>query len=320
MRLRHILMPVMVSLGLALGCASIPDPWEDRPGPRVLTSFVPIWCFAKNVAGDDAQVRIVATERGPHHFDPSPRDVLVAKRADLFLINGLMLDDPIAKRMKKGAGNSNLKICPIGEAIPESQLREGGCNCAKEGHDHDHESHGKYDPHVWLGIPEAIKMVERIRDELKEVDPSHAAGYDARATAYIGKLNALAEEGRAMLKSKTDRRMLTFHDSLFYFARTFDLTIVDSIQVAPGIDPGDKKLEELINVCTKEKVRFISVEPQYPANTHAKLILNALKKQKIDAQFIEIDPLETARPADLTPDMYETRMRANLKNLADALP
>src|SRR5262245_54921262 len=62
---------------------------EDRSGPRVLTSFAPIHCIALNVAGDDAVVLPLMTDRGPHGFTGGARDARKLKGADLFLINGL---------------------------------------------------------------------------------------------------------------------------------------------------------------------------------------------------------------------------------------
>src|SRR5262249_27543396 len=90
---------------LAPGCAGPADPWPEKPGPRVLTSFVPLYCFALNVAGDDATVLCAMTDTGPHHFDPSPQNAVALRRADLFLINGLDLDNDIAKKMVKSSHN-----------------------------------------------------------------------------------------------------------------------------------------------------------------------------------------------------------------------
>ena len=116
-----------------------------------------------------------------------------------------------------------------------------------------------------------------------------------------------------------ERKLLTFHDSLQYFARAFDLEIVGAIETAPGAEPDAKTLSDLIKTCNEKKVRHIAVEPQYDANTSAKVILRELKNKKIEAEFITLDPLETAPAADLNVDFYEKRMRENLKNLADRL-
>jgi ABC-type Zn uptake system ZnuABC Zn-binding protein ZnuA len=298
-------------LGL-LGCRNSPSVWDGKPGKHVLTSFAPLSCFAQNVAGDDATVMCVMTNRGPHGFDPGPSDALMLQGADIFFINGLDLDEKISERLKEGAGNPKLKIVECAEAIPESRLRHDG--------DADSHGHGRLDPHVWLGIPEAIIMVEKIRDELKDIDAPHAAGYESRANEYIERLKNLQNEGVAALKNKKDRKLVTFHDSLFYFARTFNLELVDSIEISPGTEPSKAKMGRVVEACEKNNVRLITVEPQYPMNSSARTILTELKSKGINAEFVEIDPLETARPEDsrpedLTRDFFENRMRQNLQQL-----
>jgi zinc transport system substrate-binding protein len=307
------------SLLMLAGCTRQAVPWDGKPGKHVLTSFTPLYCFAQNVAGDDATVMCVMTNRGPHHFDSRPSDALLVKHADIFFINGLELDEQIAEKLKDGSGNSSLKIVETAEAIPEKELLHSGEEHGEEDHrGHDHH-HGKFDPHVWLGVPEAIVVVGKIRDELKELDPAHAAGYESRAAGYINRLKQIQAEGLALLKDKKERKMVSFHESLGYFARTFGLEITDFIEIAPGAEPSRKKLAQVVESCKKNGVRLIAVEPQYPTNTSANAILTELRSQGIDAQFVEIDPLETARPEDLTPTYYEDRMRANLKQLAEKM-
>ena len=104
-----------------------------------------------------------------------------------------------------------------------------------------------------------------------------------------------------------------------FIARTFKLEIVDSIEAAPGSEPDAKKLEELIATAKQKNVRVIAVEPQYDSNTSAKVILNALKRAGIDAEFAVVDPLETARADELNAEYYERKMRENVRNLADKL-
>jgi zinc transport system substrate-binding protein len=242
------------------------------------------------------------------------------RRADLMVINGLGLDNSMARKLMRASRNRGLKLVEAGAAIPTSQLREGACTC---GHDHGEEehdpSHVHYDPHVWLGIPEAIVMVQAIRDALIAADPEHRSGYEERASAYVERLQALMQEGRSLLADKKDRRLLAFHDSLFYFARTFDLEVVDSIEATPGQEPDSSKLKEIIAMSKGKGVRAIAVEPQYASDTSARVILRALRNEGIDADFVVVDTLETARPDEMTESYYENKMRQNLQNLAAKL-
>lgn len=312
---------VVAALACAvLGCNGGADPWAERPGPKVLAFFPPIYSFAASVAGDDAQVLSLLTNKGPHDYEPKHSDARKLVRADLFLVNGLELDDPMAAKLASTSGNRSLRVVKLGELVPKEALLEGGVCRHDHGDGQETEHHHASDPHVWLGIPEAIVMVEGIRDELRQIDPSHAGGYTERASALVGRLKKLQEEGKARLAAKKEKaRLLTHHDALRYFARSFGVEVADSIEL-PGKEPSAKRLAELVDMCKSKGVRLIAVEPQFSANTGAQAVLKELRNKGMpDAAFVELDPLETANPADLTPDFYERKMRANLDALAKAL-
>jgi ABC-type Zn uptake system ZnuABC Zn-binding protein ZnuA len=193
-------------------------------------------------------------------------------------------------------------------------------------HDHDHEGHDHHhheephDPHVWLGIDLAVQMIAALREDLKAVAPQHAAGYDARAEAYSAKLLQLKADGIELLKDKSERKFVTFHESLGYFAHTFGLEVAAVIQKTPGKEPTARDLEKLVKACLAKKVRVIAVEPQYTTQTSANRLKDELILKGVqDVEFVEIDPLETANESDLNADWYETRMRANLAALAKVL-
>ena len=319
-----VIVALAVGVGLLLpGCSgSGDDGWpKDHPGPKVAVSFAPIYCFAANVAGEDAIVRNLLTTTGPHHFNPTDREARLLRRADILFLNGIGLEGDKPESMKRGSGNKNLKLVELGDKIQKDKLCEGSC-CHDHGdgdaHDHDHG----LDPHVWLSPDHAITMVEGIRDELKTADPTHAANYDRRASEYIAKLKTLKEYGIALLKDKKDRKLVTFHDSMTYFAKTFDLQIVGVVEKNPGSEPNDTQLRKLIALCEDpaSPVRVVCTEPQYSNSNAGHELIKILVQHKVpDPVLVELDPLETVPAEQLTPDWYEARMRANLEALARAM-
>ena len=328
---RHFMsLGVAAVAGVALiltGCPSgkTSDPWAaagDRP--KVLVSFAPLYSFAANVAGNDAEVKCLLTTTGAHtHGDATPRQIDLARGCDVFIINGLGLEDEadgIATKLPKVAANPKWNVLNLGSKIPEDDLMEGECHHdkAREGEAHEHGT----DPHVWLSTKHAKVMVAAIRDELKRLDPAHAAGYEERATAYLKTLDKLEHDGKAMLANKEEKTILSFHESLNYFGSCYGLRIAGSIEVNPGQEPSEEKLKQIIKKCQNRKVRVIAVEPQFPSHSSARGVLNALRASKenpIEAVFAEVDPLETCDEAELKPDLYERKMRENLDNLARAL-
>ena len=69
MRTRLLLLGLLAAVPL-IGCTNSGPAWPDKPGPKIVASFPPIYCFVANVVGDDATVRTAMTSQGPHHFDP----------------------------------------------------------------------------------------------------------------------------------------------------------------------------------------------------------------------------------------------------------
>lgn len=311
-----------LSLATLPGCAPVDDGWpKDKPGPKVVVSFAPLYCFAVNVAGDDATVRNLLTTTGPHHFNPTDKDARLIRRADVFFVNGLGLEGDKPEKMKRGSGSKTLRIVELGARIPEDRLCEGSCTHDHgDGEAHDH-SHGK-DPHIWLSPDYAVNMVEGIRDDLKAADPAHAADYDRRAAEYVGKLKALKDEGVAMLKDKKDRRLVTFHDSMAYFAKSFGIEILGVLQKNPGSEPSDSQLKKLIAICTNpdRPVRVVCAEPQYSNSSAGTELVKILKQKGVaDPVLVELDPLETVPPEELNAGWYEAKMRANLAALAEKM-
>jgi ABC-type Zn uptake system ZnuABC Zn-binding protein ZnuA len=304
------------------GCGTAPNVWENVEGgpTKVVAAFPPLYCFAKSVAGPDAAVLCLLETVGPHDFHPEKLDALKLRGANLFLVNGLGVDDWVP-RMVTDSHNTRLKVVKVGEAIPEDKLLPGEEEDEQykkhEPEKGGHEHHGLFDGHVWLGVPQAVVMVDRIRDALKKEDPGHAADFDKRARDYVGQLHELEAYGKKKLAGKKNLKIVSMHDSLRYFAHTFGLKVVASIQPQPGVEADPVKLAQLAKVCEQEKVRVIAVEPQFSPAT-AETLRRQLKSRGFEVHIVEVDPMETADPP-LAADHYVRTMRANIDALASKL-
>src|SRR5262245_6030536 len=78
----------LLLIGLAFCCFEAPG--AERQKLRVLTSFLPVYCFTANVAGDLAIVEnLLAANVEPHDYQFSRKDLQKLSRADLIVVNGL---------------------------------------------------------------------------------------------------------------------------------------------------------------------------------------------------------------------------------------
>src|SRR5262249_34325685 len=145
--------------------------------------------------------------KGPHGYEPVPADSLKAKKADVFFAIGLGLDEFTGK-IVNSSGNKKVKVVEVGEMAGAIKEENEHGKEEKGGHDHHH---GDSDPHVWLGIPESIKMVNAIRDSLQEIDPKNKEAYAKRAAAYVKELEKLLADGKAELKNKKNKKLIATH-------------------------------------------------------------------------------------------------------------
>jgi ABC-type Zn uptake system ZnuABC Zn-binding protein ZnuA len=310
-----------------LGCSRPEDPWASVPGgpPRVVVTIAPLASFVRGVAGDRAAVICLCTTLGPHEYRADFRDARAMKKADVIFAVGLELDDV-------RCADALHRMSNRGDALPVvrlgDKLRADGAVRKMRDHKHDDNPdapahhHGDFDPHVWLGIPEALAMIDQIRDKLCEIDSGHAAEYRSNAATYQGRLRALHEDGRKRLAGKQNKRIVSFHDAFEYFAASFGLTIADVIELSPGVAPSQGHIVSLQKLCREQKIAAITVEPQYPDSTSARSLQTALKAGGTDVALVTIDPLETAEAKELEAegaDWYLNRMRRNVAQLDEVL-
>ncbi len=322
-------LAVLVPMVVLLGCGQTPSPWPSGVPVRVVVTIPPLASFVKSVAGPHAAVRCLCIETGAHHREYNAQDLQLFREANLFFAVGLGLDDTFADPLNANANNAGLAYVKLGERLPDKLKLAGEDHAEHDAKDkgkeeHNHEHHGKFDPHVWLGTEQAIALVEMIRDKLKGADAAHAADYDANARKYVETLNKLRADGRARIESKKDKKIVSFHDSLRYFEKSFGIEIVDVIELTAGDNPTPNQLADLVETCKKHHVQVIAVEPQYPRSGAAETLRRELEKpaNNLKVQMAEVDPMETARASQELEDAgwYEARMRRNLEELARALP
>lgn len=297
---------VVVSVTLS-GCGGASNPWKPNRSPHVLTYFPPLQCFALNVVDSHAEVQPLMVDNDPHHFDPTIQHSWLVRDADVFYTTGLGLDDRMAKQLVSGSGNTRVRVVKLGDQVPETDRIPLGRST---------------DPHVWLGLPQAIVMVEAIRDDLKKAHPDRAKAFDDNAAAYVAKLQHLQAHGDKAFEpvKPDDRKFIAFHDSMQYFAKAFKLEVAGVVEKIPGEAPTPPQFDELVKICKEKNVRVIVSEPHFDRDGAAQRLRDQLKASGISGvEIVEIDPLETANPAKLDAEYYEKVMRQNIDNLAAKL-
>ena len=227
---------------------------------RVLVGVAPVGYLAEQVGGDLVTVQVlVPPGRDPHHFEPSPGEIMAASRAAVYFTVGLDFEAILARRLRASA--SGLRIVPL--------VATAGAAA---------------DPHQWMAPLAAKEMCATIAATLAGLLPRHAAALHGRAKTLGDTLAALHTSIAERLRPYRGRAFFTVHGGFGPFARAYGLR-QEVIEPHGGGGAGPRRLAGLIRRGRQENVRLLLVQPAFATGT-AQLLAKAL-----GARLETVDPL-----------------------------
>ncbi|MDH3249086.1 MAG: metal ABC transporter substrate-binding protein, partial [Acidimicrobiia bacterium] len=179
--------------------------------------------------------------------------------------------------------------------------------------DHSDEDHASdaLDPHVWLDPVRMADAVRLIADRIGALDGS--IDLQARADAYVDRLEQLDEEITQTLGPLTDRKLVTSHDALGYFAQRYDFEVVGVIVTGGSTlaEPSAADLAALVDAIEDSGVRAIFTDTYNPT-TLAEAVASEVEGD------VAVVPLITGSLTDEA-ESYIDMMRVNTQRIAEAL-
>jgi ABC-type Zn uptake system ZnuABC Zn-binding protein ZnuA len=224
---------------LVAGCASSGGGSDD--GVRVVATTTQVGDMVRQVAGSRASVtQILQPGSDPHEYEPRPSDAEALAGAKLVFRSGGDVDSWLGGLIDQAGGKA--RVMTLIDAV--TQVGD--------------------DPHWWQDPRNGELAVAAIREGLIEADPAGAATYRRNAAAYIARLRRLdAGIARCVARlPKADRKLVTSHDSLGYYARRYGFQIVGAAipSLSSRAQPSAASTERLIRKIQRENVRAIFPE------------------------------------------------------------
>lgn len=135
-------------------------------------------------------------------------------------------------------------------------------HAARDDHGHDH---GHWDPHYWMAPENACIMVDNLYHGLARVLPGQEALLRGNAEEAVRRLEDCDREIRGnVLQMRTEGRetpeLITFHDGFQYFAHTYGMPLLESIEEEAGSEASAKEIVEITALVKEHGLPVIFTE------------------------------------------------------------
>ena len=194
----------------------------------VVTSVIPIKLFLKNIIlKQDKAFNLILANANPHVYEPSPKDIKVIKKANIFIGIEKSFDGWIERFLP-----SNCKLIYLINS-------------------------NKKNPHIWLSPSIMIKKIDLIVNACCYINKQECEKYRAKGEIFKRRIKKFLKNS-----PKLNIKVIQFHQAWDYFAKDFSIKIAGTISVH-GINISPKKFLQLINLVKNENIKFILVGINY---------------------------------------------------------
>ncbi|MCY4365711.1 MAG: metal ABC transporter substrate-binding protein [Chloroflexi bacterium] len=262
------LLSLIAFLAISTGCSGSQSASQDEdvsaPGGtsaklRVASTVSPITSLAENIGGNRiALTGIVPEGTNSHTFEPSPSVAAILAEADLFIANGLFLEEPTIRmaeaNQKEGA--AHLILGP--KTITQDQWVFDFSFPKEDGHPN---------PHLWTDPHLALRYAIHIRNELVRMDADNAEYYNDNFGELSAKINDLDQRIIRAVSTipRENRLLLTYHDSFPYFGPRYGFEIIGAVQPSDFTEPSAREVAALIEQVRESQVPAIFGSEVFPS-------------------------------------------------------
>ncbi len=221
--------------------------YAQSPKMPVVASFSILADLVQNVGGNRVEVQSLVGAGGDAHvYAPTPQDVKTVFNAKLVFVNGFGFEGWI-DRLIQSSGTKAAIITATKGIVPLQSANK--------------EEPG-IDPHAWQNIANVKIYVANIRDALIVADSAGKAIYEANATTYLAKLDALETFTKTELaKIPADKRkIITSHDAFGYFGKAYGFEFIAPQGVSTETEASAKDVARIIRQIKVQKIPAVFIE------------------------------------------------------------
>ena len=279
---------IMIFLLLVLtGCGSQK---EKNSSFSVVTSFYPMYIIAINLCdGIDVNVENMTdtTVGCLHDYTLQTKDLRKVENADMFIINGL------------GVENFIDKITENRENLYISDTSKSDLYLIQD----ENETNG----HVWNNTENYIKQIETVKEDLIKNNPENKDKYEQNAEEYTNKIKEL-ENNRFI--SQERKYVVSCNEALAYILDEANLEVIPVYTDHEESTLSGNMLSDIINEVKNKNINAIFIDKN-DDRTNAELIAKETNAQ--------IYVLDSGLSGELDKNAYIDTMNKNYDVLREAI-
>ncbi|MFZ5642003.1 MAG: metal ABC transporter substrate-binding protein [Bacillota bacterium] len=227
---------------------------------KVYTTIYPLYDFAKNVGGDRAEVtNILPPGAEPHHWEPTPGDMVNINKSDIFIYCGAGLESWVGSILNN-TDNKKMTVVDSSKGVDLLDPDEGDHHDDEGGTSEDRHLHDNKDPHIWLDPANARIMVDNILEGFVKADPDNKDFYTNNAIIYKARLTDLDNKYQTTLAGAKNRHFVVSHDAFGYLARRYGLEQISIRGLSADSEPSPARMAEIISLVQKYGIKYIFTE------------------------------------------------------------
>lgn len=285
---------IITSLLSLTGCGTV-QPKTTTPGQlKVVTSFYPLYEIANQIGGTNIAVKnLTPSGVEPHDYEPTPRDIIDMREANLVIYNGQGLE-PWSEKIVPDLKKNNVATIEMTSMLKDNLIAS--------------------DPHLWLDPVSYAKEVQIVSEKLITLDPANTITYTQNTKQFeqeINNLNTAYESGLQSCKLNT---FVTNHAAFAYLAQRYNLTMMPIAGLSPDNEPSAKTMAAITNLIKQKNIKYILTESLISPKIAETLATET------GAKTLTLNPLEGLTSDEIVQGKnYISVMQDNLKNLRMAL-
>jgi len=254
MLLKRTPLLILLCLVLIFSCQQAKDPGRNDKKLNVIATIFPVYDFARHIGGDKITLAMpLPPGTDAHHYELKPDDIIKVTNADVFLFTNFELEQWAYKIIGASDKNTRLQAVETGNGAMMLRLNK---------EEDDHEAHpAGFDPHIWLDMDNAQKMVDNITSAFIKKDPRNSDYYLKNAGDYKRQLADMDQKYRTTLAACKTRTVLhAGHWAFAYLTSRYHLKYIAAYNVFADAEPAPQKIFALIDQIKNENVSHVYYE------------------------------------------------------------